>query len=270
MTAQTGSPAPPATAGDAGATRLARSRRNSELWLLLLAMVLVALYGATVEANQFGTITADFWVPAAVLPGLPRPARGRPVPGALRRPGAHPRGGTAQRHRRRFPAPAGPGPGRRRRPGEPGDLRRHRRPAARLDPDRGGARRGAALHRPRPPLDLEVRLHPRPGRHRAGDAPRGAAEEHLRGQRRRALDPDRLLLHPAGRVRQAGAAGLLRLLPGPQARGALAGQPPGARHRLPARTRPRPGRWWSGRSASCCWSSRRTSAPRCSTSACSW
>ncbi|MGA3486428.1 FtsW/RodA/SpoVE family cell cycle protein [Micromonosporaceae bacterium DT55] len=67
MTAQTGSPAPPATAGDAGATRLARSRRNSELWLLLLAMVLVALYGATVEANQFGSITADFWVPAAVL-----------------------------------------------------------------------------------------------------------------------------------------------------------------------------------------------------------
>jgi cell division protein FtsW (lipid II flippase) len=44
-----------------------RTRRNAELALLAFAMVLVAVYGATVEANQLGTITSSFWVPAALL-----------------------------------------------------------------------------------------------------------------------------------------------------------------------------------------------------------
>ncbi|MFR9778535.1 FtsW/RodA/SpoVE family cell cycle protein [Micromonospora sp. MS34] len=47
--------------------RLARSRRNAELSLLLLAMVLVAAYSATVEANVLDTVTSDFWIPAAAL-----------------------------------------------------------------------------------------------------------------------------------------------------------------------------------------------------------
>ncbi|WP_413644507.1 FtsW/RodA/SpoVE family cell cycle protein [Micromonospora sp. RTP1Z1] len=47
--------------------RLARSRRNAELSLLLLAMVLVAAYAATVEANVLDTVTPDFWMPAAAL-----------------------------------------------------------------------------------------------------------------------------------------------------------------------------------------------------------
>ncbi|GAB3148257.1 FtsW/RodA/SpoVE family cell cycle protein [Micromonospora sonneratiae] len=47
--------------------RLPRSRRNAELALLLLAMALVATYSATVEANLFDTVTADFWVPTALL-----------------------------------------------------------------------------------------------------------------------------------------------------------------------------------------------------------
>ena len=61
-------PAPsPATAGEQPGARLARSRRNAELSLLLLAMVLVAAYGAMVEANVLDTVTPDFWIPAAAL-----------------------------------------------------------------------------------------------------------------------------------------------------------------------------------------------------------
>ncbi len=44
-----------------------KTQRNAELGLLALAMVLVAIYGATVEANQSNTITSTFWVPAALL-----------------------------------------------------------------------------------------------------------------------------------------------------------------------------------------------------------
>ncbi|MGI5524740.1 FtsW/RodA/SpoVE family cell cycle protein [Micromonospora sp. CA-259024] len=61
-------PAPsPATTGGQSGVRLARSRRNAELSLLLLAMVLVAAYGATVEASLLDTVTPDFWMPAAAL-----------------------------------------------------------------------------------------------------------------------------------------------------------------------------------------------------------
>src|SRR3982751_3997766 len=44
-----------------------QTRRNAELAMLAFAMVLVAIYGATVEANQFDTVTPTFWVPAALL-----------------------------------------------------------------------------------------------------------------------------------------------------------------------------------------------------------
>ncbi|MEV4491129.1 FtsW/RodA/SpoVE family cell cycle protein [Micromonospora coxensis] len=67
MTAAATPAASPATTGEQPGVRLARSRRNAELSLLLLAMVLVAAYGAIVEANMLDTVTRDFWMPAAAL-----------------------------------------------------------------------------------------------------------------------------------------------------------------------------------------------------------
>ncbi|MGK5737637.1 FtsW/RodA/SpoVE family cell cycle protein [Micromonospora sp. URMC 103] len=67
MTAAATPAASPATTGEQPGVRLARSRRNAELSLLVLAMVLVAAYGATVEANVLDTVTPDFWLPAAAL-----------------------------------------------------------------------------------------------------------------------------------------------------------------------------------------------------------
>jgi cell division protein FtsW (lipid II flippase) len=61
-------PAPtPATTGELTRIPGMRTSRNAELGLLAFAMVLVAVYGATVEANQLETITPTFWVPAALL-----------------------------------------------------------------------------------------------------------------------------------------------------------------------------------------------------------
>lgn len=67
MTAAAVPAASPASTGEQPGVRLARSRRNAELSLLLLAMVLVAAYAATVEANVLDTVTPDFWIPAAAL-----------------------------------------------------------------------------------------------------------------------------------------------------------------------------------------------------------
>ena len=44
-----------------------KTHRNAELGLLGFSMVLVAVYGATVEANQYDKISPTFWVPAALL-----------------------------------------------------------------------------------------------------------------------------------------------------------------------------------------------------------
>jgi cell division protein FtsW (lipid II flippase) len=44
-----------------------KTHRNAELGLLGFAMALVAVYGATVEANQYDKISPTFWVPAALL-----------------------------------------------------------------------------------------------------------------------------------------------------------------------------------------------------------
>jgi cell division protein FtsW (lipid II flippase) len=44
-----------------------KTHRNAELGLLTFAMILVAIYAATVEANQFDTIHSTFWIPAALL-----------------------------------------------------------------------------------------------------------------------------------------------------------------------------------------------------------
>jgi len=47
-----------------------KTHRNAELALLTFAMILVAVYAATVEANQFGKLSTSFWVPAALLSAL--------------------------------------------------------------------------------------------------------------------------------------------------------------------------------------------------------
>ena len=67
MTAAAAPAASSASTGEQSGVRLARSRRNAELSLLLLAMVLVAAYAAMIEAKALDTITSDFWVPAAAL-----------------------------------------------------------------------------------------------------------------------------------------------------------------------------------------------------------
>lgn len=67
MTAQATPATSPGTTGEQPGVRQGRARRNAELSLLALAMVLVAAYGATVEANVLDEITGDFWLPAAVL-----------------------------------------------------------------------------------------------------------------------------------------------------------------------------------------------------------
>jgi cell division protein FtsW (lipid II flippase) len=68
VTAPAAVPAPPpASTGELPRVPATRTHRNAELALLLFAMVLVAVYGATVEANLLDTVTPDFWMPAAIL-----------------------------------------------------------------------------------------------------------------------------------------------------------------------------------------------------------
>ena len=67
MTSHAGPAASPAQTGELPRVRATRTRRNAELGLLVFAMVLVAIYSATVEGNMLDTVTPDFWVPAAVL-----------------------------------------------------------------------------------------------------------------------------------------------------------------------------------------------------------
>ncbi|WP_229076743.1 FtsW/RodA/SpoVE family cell cycle protein [Actinoplanes sp. DH11] len=44
-----------------------KTRRNAELGLLIFAMLIVAVFGATVEANQFDEIRMTSWIPAALV-----------------------------------------------------------------------------------------------------------------------------------------------------------------------------------------------------------
>ena len=130
-----------------------------------------------------------------------------------------------------------------------------------------GAVRRRAADRARPPGAGPVRVHAGRGRPRvprpAGD-PAGPVQ---RGERREDLDPAGRLLHPAGRVRQARADGLLRRVPGAETGRAVAGQPPvrWASTCPAAATSARC--WWPGAPRCSSWSARRTSAPRCCSSA---
>jgi cell division protein FtsW (lipid II flippase) len=64
----TTSPSPvPAPAGAPPRGRPRGNRRNAELALLLLGMVVVAGYAASVELHLLGTVTATFWLQTAVL-----------------------------------------------------------------------------------------------------------------------------------------------------------------------------------------------------------
>jgi cell division protein FtsW (lipid II flippase) len=56
---------PPAS--DASAPRRAPTRRNAELALLMVAMVIVTLYSAAVEYGLIGHVTGDFWVTPLML-----------------------------------------------------------------------------------------------------------------------------------------------------------------------------------------------------------
>jgi len=51
----------------AGAVRRPRTRRGTELALLIFAMLVVGIYSAAVEAGMLETVTPDVWVPVAVL-----------------------------------------------------------------------------------------------------------------------------------------------------------------------------------------------------------
>lgn len=63
-------PAPPAPAGAVPRGRGKDNPRRAELWLLLLAMIVVAGYAAAAELHLLGTLTASFWVPTAVLTAI--------------------------------------------------------------------------------------------------------------------------------------------------------------------------------------------------------
>ncbi len=61
---------PPAPAGASGRGRPHGNPRNTELRLLLLALVAVAGYAAVVEMHVLETVTATFWVPVVVLAAI--------------------------------------------------------------------------------------------------------------------------------------------------------------------------------------------------------
>lgn len=67
MTAPAVPASSPASTGEMARIPGMKTQRNAELGLLAFAMVLVAAYGATVEASRIGEITPTFWVPAALL-----------------------------------------------------------------------------------------------------------------------------------------------------------------------------------------------------------
>lgn len=69
MTAAAATPAPPPAPSAAAPIRTPRrrTRRNAELALLLFAMMIVAAYAWTTEANLLDRVTPDFWVPTAIL-----------------------------------------------------------------------------------------------------------------------------------------------------------------------------------------------------------
>ncbi|WP_435824042.1 FtsW/RodA/SpoVE family cell cycle protein [Actinoplanes missouriensis] len=68
MTAPAVPAPPPASTGEMSRIPTGwKTRRNAELGLLAFAMVIVAVFGATVEANQFGEIRMTAWIPAALV-----------------------------------------------------------------------------------------------------------------------------------------------------------------------------------------------------------
>jgi len=58
---------PGVTAPSVTIARRPRTRRNVELFLLIFAMLVVALYSASVESGMLEEVTPDFWVPVAMV-----------------------------------------------------------------------------------------------------------------------------------------------------------------------------------------------------------
>jgi hypothetical protein len=170
-----------------------KTHRNAELGLLIFAMILVAVFGATVEANQLDTLTSTFWVPAALLTalflGLHLVVRFMaPYADPVLLPAVALVNGLGVAFLRRL------------------DLARaiaDGNPAPGIFSGTGGRQlawtlASLILAAVLGPQDrFPVRVHARSRRHRAGDAPRRAAVQHLRDQRRQAVDPVRLVLDPA-------------------------------------------------------------------------
>ena len=67
VTAPAVSVPPPASPGAVTRGRGRARPRRTELWLLLLAMAVVACFAATVEMHLLGTLTASFWLPVVIL-----------------------------------------------------------------------------------------------------------------------------------------------------------------------------------------------------------
>ena len=249
-----------------------RSRRNAELSLLLLAMVLVAAYGATVEANLLrhghsGLLGAR----RALGAGLPRPAPGRsgssprsPIRSCCRRWPCSTASAWASCAGSTWARPPRPtGSGLATFAGIGGRQLAWTLAAVILA---AGLLRGDA----RPPVGLPVRVHPGPGRHRAGDDPGGAAG----AASPRSTAPSCGSGSAASRSSPVSSPSWRCWSSSPTtwcASARCCRWPAGGSSASTSRAAGTSARWsWSGCSASWSWSSRRTSAPRCSTSACSW
>ncbi len=60
----------PLSGSAAGVDESGTTRRNTELALLIFAMLVVGVYSAAVETGLLGVISADVWVPVAILFGV--------------------------------------------------------------------------------------------------------------------------------------------------------------------------------------------------------
>ena len=194
-------------------TVLGAMRRNTELGLILLAVVLTAGAYALASLGRSASLPGEHRPVPAVILGLLAAAHlatRRLAPERRRHPAADRR--PAQRHRLRLHRPP-------RRATSPRlqalwTARRHRR-----------LRRHAG-RRPPGPGPRALPLHVRPRRHRPA-APAAAARRRPEHQRRPHLGAARADRLPARRAGQDRPRHLLRLLPGREARAAGHGDPAG-------------------------------------------
>ena len=213
------------------------TRRNIELLLIVFAVLIVVAAEAAVEAAQYAHISSRLLTYAAVplVAGVITHLvirRVAPYADPLLLPAVVLLNGlglvmihridigTEAAWTRPRASPS------RRRGSDPGGVDRARRGAVPRDP----------AGRARSPGAAALRLHPRADRSVPAAAAGGAARTLQRGERRAHLDPCRRVLAATGRVREGAADDLRRVLPGAEARRALAGRAAVPGHRLPPRT----------------------------------